>query len=70
MNNTFTNYNIAYNEAVKRCRKSKLDMFLSKIYEYGEARYKIEYATRPENTFGNDLLKERITPSHPRTNKV
>lgn len=63
---TFKEYKGAYQEAVTRARTSKIDQFISKRKEFGETVYIVEYATRPENTFGSDLLKERVTPTSPR----
>jgi len=55
-------YDDAYDLAVERAKASGIDQFISRS---GDGGFRVEYATRPENTFGSDLMKERVTPNHP-----
>lgn len=65
--NTFTNYHSAYRYAVLQARKLKMDHGIRKVKEFGKERYRVFMLPRPENTYGSDLLAERVRPSDPLT---
>ncbi len=64
----FNEYDDAYVYAVGMARLASADCGIRRTEEFGKDGFNVSFLPKPENTYGSELMAERVTPSHPITN--
>jgi hypothetical protein len=64
----FNDYSEAYRYAVAQAQATKLDTGIRRTKELGTDGFNVSFLPKPENTYGSELMSERVTPGSPLTN--
>lgn len=62
MSKFIKDYTEAYNSAVDLANRTGRDAGVRKTVEWGKSGFVVALLPKPENTFGTDLLAERVAP--------